>query len=270
MEFSPRAAELTTLLESRMTNFYMNFQVDEIGRVVSVGDGIARVYGLNEIQAGEMVEFASGVKGIALNLENENVGIGVLQMAENGGFPLGQPEPEVGRLPDLQQEMADAAHPEDIIAELTSEVERVFHEVGTPIPLEKGESSQSFTENQVLWHSEGGETLQQIFLDFREAGDASEFVTAATNLARKFRHAELGEADTPDPEDPVVEPEAESQEGTEANEVKEAGPSSSRKRKRWFDDSGSEDDDSGGPGESPDPVEMIYEGDPQGYNWEAN
>jgi hypothetical protein len=75
MEFSVRAAELTTLLESRITNFYTNFQVDEIGRVVSVGDGIARVYGLNEIQAGEMVEFASGVKGIALNLENENVGI---------------------------------------------------------------------------------------------------------------------------------------------------------------------------------------------------
>ncbi|KAI5382365.1 hypothetical protein KIW84_MT0015 (mitochondrion) [Lathyrus oleraceus] len=75
MEFSVRAAELTTLLESRITNFYTNFQVDEIGRVVSVGDGIARVYGLNEIQAGELVEFASGVKGIALNLENENVGI---------------------------------------------------------------------------------------------------------------------------------------------------------------------------------------------------
>nr|UHY40347.1 ATPase subunit 1 [Tylosema esculentum] len=75
MEFSPRAAELTTLLESRIKGFYTHFQVDEIGRVVSVGDGIARVYGLNEIQAGEMVEFASGVKGIALNLENENVGI---------------------------------------------------------------------------------------------------------------------------------------------------------------------------------------------------
>ncbi|VAI85175.1 hypothetical protein VPH35_128482 [Triticum aestivum] len=75
MEFSPRVAEHTTLLESRMTNFYTNFQVDEIGRVVSVGDGIGRVYGLNEIQAGEMVEFVSGVKGIALNLENENVGI---------------------------------------------------------------------------------------------------------------------------------------------------------------------------------------------------
>uniref|UniRef100_F6I2F8 ATP synthase subunit alpha, mitochondrial n=1 Tax=Vitis vinifera TaxID=29760 RepID=F6I2F8_VITVI len=75
MEFSPRAAELTTLLESRITNFYTNLKVDEIGRVVSVGDGIARVYGLNEIQAGEMVEFASSVKGIALNLDNENVGI---------------------------------------------------------------------------------------------------------------------------------------------------------------------------------------------------
>ncbi|XBH63515.1 hypothetical protein VPH35_117472 [Triticum aestivum] len=58
-----------------MTNFYTNFQVDEIGRVVSAGDGIARVYGLNEIQVGEMVEFANGVKEIALNLENENVGI---------------------------------------------------------------------------------------------------------------------------------------------------------------------------------------------------
>lgn len=51
------------------------FSLAEIGRVISVGDGIARVYGLKEIQAGEMVEFASGVKGIALNLENENVGI---------------------------------------------------------------------------------------------------------------------------------------------------------------------------------------------------
>nr|GFA91845.1 ATP synthase F1 subunit 1, mitochondrial [Tanacetum cinerariifolium] len=62
-------------LAHRINNFYMNFHVDEIGRVVSFGDGIARVYGLNKIQAGEMVEFSSGVKGIALNLKNENVGI---------------------------------------------------------------------------------------------------------------------------------------------------------------------------------------------------
>jgi hypothetical protein len=68
MEFTPRASELTTLLENRIINFYTDLKVGVIGRVVSVGDGIARVYGLNEIQAGEMVEFASGVKGIALNL----------------------------------------------------------------------------------------------------------------------------------------------------------------------------------------------------------
>nr|AAZ29199.1 maturase-like protein [Pellia epiphylla] len=68
-------AELSTLLEQRITNYYTKLQVDEIGRVVSVGDGIARVYGSNKIQAGEMVESASGVKGMALNLENENVGI---------------------------------------------------------------------------------------------------------------------------------------------------------------------------------------------------
>jgi hypothetical protein len=67
MEFTPRAAELTNLLENRIINYYTDLKVDEIGRVVSVGDGIARVYGLNKIQAGEMVEFASGVKGIALN-----------------------------------------------------------------------------------------------------------------------------------------------------------------------------------------------------------
>ncbi|KAL0004597.1 hypothetical protein SO802_012158 [Lithocarpus litseifolius] len=86
MEFSPRAAELTTLLESRISNFYTNFQVDEIGRVVSVGDGIARVYGLNEILAGEMVEFASGVKGIALNLENENAMLG--RVVDALGVPI--------------------------------------------------------------------------------------------------------------------------------------------------------------------------------------
>jgi F-type H+-transporting ATPase subunit alpha len=68
-------SELSYLLEQRISHFYTQLQVDEIGRVVSVGDGIARVYGLNQIQAGEMVQFANGVQGMALNLENENVGI---------------------------------------------------------------------------------------------------------------------------------------------------------------------------------------------------
>ncbi len=68
-------SEISVLLEQKISNSYSKINIDEIGRVLSVGDGIARVYGLNKIQAGEMVEFASGVKGMALNLENDNVGI---------------------------------------------------------------------------------------------------------------------------------------------------------------------------------------------------
>jgi F-type H+-transporting ATPase subunit alpha len=70
------AAELSKVLEERIKNYYTTVDVNEVGKVLSVGDGIARVYGLKKIQAGEMVEFsASGVKGMALNLENDNVGI---------------------------------------------------------------------------------------------------------------------------------------------------------------------------------------------------
>ena len=72
MKNSPKLVELITLLESRISHFYTNFQADEIYRVVVVGDGITHVYGLmNAIQAGEMVELASGMKGLALKLENE-------------------------------------------------------------------------------------------------------------------------------------------------------------------------------------------------------
>lgn len=68
-------SEISVLLEQKISNSYSKLNIDEIGRVLSIGDGIARVYGLNKVQAGEMVEFASGVKGMALNLENDNVGI---------------------------------------------------------------------------------------------------------------------------------------------------------------------------------------------------
>ena len=68
-------SEISVLLEQKISTGYSKINIDEIGRVLSVGDGIARVYGLNKIQAGEMVEFASGVRGMALNLENDNVGI---------------------------------------------------------------------------------------------------------------------------------------------------------------------------------------------------
>lgn len=69
------ATELSSILEDRISNYYDQLNVDEVGKVLSVGDGIARIYGLNKIQAGEMVEFASGIKGMALNLENDNVGV---------------------------------------------------------------------------------------------------------------------------------------------------------------------------------------------------
>jgi F-type H+-transporting ATPase subunit alpha len=68
-------AELSYLLQKKLSQLQSQLQIDEIGRVISVGDGIARVYGLNLCKAGEMVEFANGVLGMALNLENDNVGI---------------------------------------------------------------------------------------------------------------------------------------------------------------------------------------------------
>jgi len=70
------AAEVSTILEERIKTFYADTNIDEIGRVLTIGDGIANVYGLNEVQAGEMVEFSpSGLKGMALNLSSDSVGV---------------------------------------------------------------------------------------------------------------------------------------------------------------------------------------------------
>ena len=70
-----RAAEISAILKEQIKNFGQDAEVDEVGQVLSVGDGIARVYGLDKVQAGEMVEFADGTAGMALNLEVDNVGI---------------------------------------------------------------------------------------------------------------------------------------------------------------------------------------------------
>ncbi len=70
-----RAAEITAILKEQITGFGTEAEVAEVGQVLSVGDGIARVYGLDNVQAGEMVEFPGGIKGMALNLETDNVGI---------------------------------------------------------------------------------------------------------------------------------------------------------------------------------------------------
>ena len=69
-----RAAEISSILKKQIKDFGKDAQVAEIGQVLSVGDGIARVYGLDNVQAGEMVEFPNGIKGMALNLEADNVG----------------------------------------------------------------------------------------------------------------------------------------------------------------------------------------------------
>jgi F-type H+-transporting ATPase subunit alpha len=70
-----RAAEISAILKEQIASFGTEAEVAEVGRVLSVGDGIARVYGLDEVQAGEMVEFEDGTRGMALNLESDNVGV---------------------------------------------------------------------------------------------------------------------------------------------------------------------------------------------------
>ncbi|MGB1155406.1 MAG: F0F1 ATP synthase subunit alpha [Alphaproteobacteria bacterium] len=70
-----RASEISAILKDQIANFGAEADVAEVGQVLSVSDGVARIYGLDNVQAGEMVEFANGVKGMALNLEIDNVGV---------------------------------------------------------------------------------------------------------------------------------------------------------------------------------------------------
>ena len=69
------AAEISSIIKDQINNFGTEAEVAEVGQVLSVGDGIARVYGLDNVQAGEMVEFPGGISGMALNLESDNVGV---------------------------------------------------------------------------------------------------------------------------------------------------------------------------------------------------
>jgi len=73
MQINP--SEVTKILKEQIKKFGEKAEISEVGQVLSVGDGIARVYGLDNVQAGEMVEFSSGIKGMALNLESDNVGV---------------------------------------------------------------------------------------------------------------------------------------------------------------------------------------------------
>ncbi|MDD3371376.1 MAG: F0F1 ATP synthase subunit alpha, partial [Alphaproteobacteria bacterium] len=70
-----RVSEISSVLKQQIAGFGGTTEVSEVGQVLSIGDGVARVFGLDEVRAGEMVEFSSGVKGMALNLESDNVGV---------------------------------------------------------------------------------------------------------------------------------------------------------------------------------------------------
>ncbi|MDE2017609.1 MAG: F0F1 ATP synthase subunit alpha, partial [Hyphomicrobiales bacterium] len=94
-----RAAEISSILKNEIANFDDGAQVSEVGEVLSVGDGIARVYGLDGVQAGETVEFESGVRGMALNLENDNVGVVVF--GEDRQIKEGQTVKRTGSIVDV-------------------------------------------------------------------------------------------------------------------------------------------------------------------------
>jgi F-type H+-transporting ATPase subunit alpha len=79
--------EISAILREQLVDFKTAAQLEEVGTVLQIGDGIARVYGLNNVQAGELVEFESGVRAIALNLEEDNVG--VVMMGETAGIKEG-------------------------------------------------------------------------------------------------------------------------------------------------------------------------------------
>ena len=71
-------AEVTAILKQELAGFRSEAELEEVGTVLQVGDGIARIYGLNSVQSGELVEFNSGLRGIVLNLEEDNVGVVLL------------------------------------------------------------------------------------------------------------------------------------------------------------------------------------------------
>src|SRR5881392_2424453 len=94
-----RAAEISAILKQQIANFGNEADVAEVGQVLSVGDGIARVYGLDTVQAGEMVEFPNGMKGMALNLEMDNVGVVIF--GDDSGIREGDTVKRTGAIVDV-------------------------------------------------------------------------------------------------------------------------------------------------------------------------
>ncbi len=94
-----RAAEISAILKQQIAGFGSEADVAEVGQVLSVGDGIARIYGLDKVQAGEMVEFPNGMKGMALNLESDNVGVVIF--GDDSGIREGDTVKRTGAIVDV-------------------------------------------------------------------------------------------------------------------------------------------------------------------------
>jgi F-type H+-transporting ATPase subunit alpha len=94
-----RAAEISAIIKTQIANFGTEADVAEVGQVLSVGDGIARIYGLDKVQAGELVEFPNGVKGMALNLETDNVGVVIF--GDDSGIREGDTVKRTGTIVDV-------------------------------------------------------------------------------------------------------------------------------------------------------------------------
>ena len=94
-----RAAEISAILKQQIANFGTEAEVAEVGQVLSVGDGIARVYGLDKVEAGEMVEFPGGIRGMALNLETDNVGVVIF--GDDRGIKEGDTVRRTGAIVDV-------------------------------------------------------------------------------------------------------------------------------------------------------------------------
>jgi F-type H+-transporting ATPase subunit alpha len=123
-----KADEISSIIKERIDNFELNIDVEETGKVVTFADGIAKVYGLNNVMAGEMLEFENGVKGMALNLEESSVG--VVTLGKSDGISEGSSVKRLGRL--LKVPVGEAI------------VGRVVNALGEPIdgkgPIETSES----------------------------------------------------------------------------------------------------------------------------------
>ena len=94
-----RAAEISSILKKQIKGFGTDAKVSDVGQVLSVGDGIARIYGLDSVRAGEMVEFPGGIKGMALNLESDNVGVVIF--GDDRGIKEGDTVKRLGEIVDV-------------------------------------------------------------------------------------------------------------------------------------------------------------------------